>query len=109
MKVKDRKNYYALAGSYHSNFVIAKVALHISTDYPHQGASPDGVTDCDCSDKGLVEIKCTCKYSTDLNDRKITNILLSTHQKMLKKDHPYFAQMQRQMFLLGAWFYDFFV
>ena len=109
MKAKARKNYYALVGSYHSFFAIAKIALHISTDYPHQGASPDGVTDCDCSDKGLVEIKCTCKYSTGLNDRKTTNILLSTHQKMLKKDHPYFAQLQRQMFLLGAWFYDFFV
>ena len=100
MKVKDRKNYYALVGSYHSNFVIAKVALHISTDYPHQGASPDGVTDCDCSNKALVEIKCTCKYSTGLNDRKITNILLSTHQKMLKKDHPYFAQCNGKCFCL---------
>lgn len=85
MKAKARKNYYALVGSYHSFFAIAKIALHISTDYPHQGASPDGVTDCDCSDKGLVEMKCTCKYSTGLNDRKTTNILLSTHQKMLKK------------------------
>ena len=91
MKAKARKNYYALVGSYHSFFAIAKIALHIRTDYPHQGASPDGVTDCDFSDKGLVEIKCTCKYSTGLNDRKITNILLSDSSKNAKKRSSIFC------------------
>ena len=30
----------------------------INTQYPHLGASPDGVTMCECCDKGVVELKC---------------------------------------------------
>ena len=29
-----------------------------NTQYPHLGASPDGVTMCECCDKGVVELKC---------------------------------------------------
>ena len=66
MEERARENYYALVGPYHSNFAITKTGLHISADYPHLGASPDGIIDCDCCGKGLVEIKCPRKYSAGL-------------------------------------------
>ena len=65
MEESPRENYYALGGPY-SNFGITKTGLHISANYPHLGASPDGIIDCKCCDKGLVEIKCPRKYSAGL-------------------------------------------
>ena len=58
MGERVRENHYALVGPYHSNFAITKTGLHISTNYPHLGASPDRIIDCNRSGKGLVEIKC---------------------------------------------------
>ena len=46
-----RESYYGLFGPYHSNFAITETGLHISADYPHLGASPDGIIDCDCCGK----------------------------------------------------------
>ena len=68
MEERARENYYALVGPYHSNFAITKTGLHISVDYPHLGAFPDGIIDCDCFGKGLAEIKCPRKYSEDLKE-----------------------------------------
>ena len=103
-----RESYYALVGPYHSNIAITKTGLHISANYPHLGASPDRITDCDCCRKGLVEIKCPRKYSTGLKGWENKNFA-NDSTKNVKKDHPYFAQMQGQMFLLGLRFCDFFV
>ena len=108
MEERARKNIYALVGPYHSNFVITKTGLHISTDYPHLGASPDGIVDCDYCGKGLVEIKCSRKYSAGLKRWENNKIFATDSSKNVKKDHPYFAQIQRQMFLLGVRFCYFF-
>ena len=107
MEERARENYYALVGPYNSHFPITKTGLQNSADYPHLGASPDGIIDCDCCGKGLVEIKCPLRYSAGLkrweNDKNFAIDL----SKNVKKDHPYFAQMQGQMFLLGVRFCDF--
>ena len=109
MEERARGSYYTLIGPYHSSFTITKTVLHINADYPHLDASPDGIIDCDCCGKELVEIKCPRKYSAGLqgweNDKNVT----IGSSKNVKKDHPYFAQMQGQMFLLGVKFCDFFV
>ena len=109
MEERAGGSYYTLIGPYHSSFTITKTVLHINADYPHLDASPDGIIDCDCCGKELVEIKCPRKYSTGLkgweNDKNVT----IDSSKNVKKDHPYFAQMQGQMFLLGIRFCDFFV
>ena len=70
MDERARENYCALVAPYHSNIAITKTGLHISADYPHLGASPYGIIDCDCCGKGLVEIKCPCKYSAGLKGWK---------------------------------------
>ena len=83
--------------------------LHISADYPHLGVSPDGIIDCDFCGKRLVEIKCPRKHSTGLKGSENDKNFATDSSKNLKKDHPYFAQMQGQMFLLGVRFCDFFL
>ena len=59
-----------------------KTGLHISANYAHLGASPDGIIDRDCCGKGLVEVKCPRKYSAGLQGWEMTKTLLLTHQKM---------------------------
>ncbi len=33
--------------------------LCVHPDFPYLGASPDGVVECDCCGRGVMEIKCT--------------------------------------------------
>ena len=108
MEERARGSYHTLVGPYHSNFLISKTGLHINADFLHPGASPDGIINCECCGKGLVEIKCPRKYSTGLKGWENKNFA-NDSSKNVKKDHPYFAQMQGQMFLLGLRFCDFFV
>ena len=109
MEERARENYCALVGPYHSNFAITKTGLHINADYPHLGASPDGIIDCDCCGNRLVEIKCPRKYSAGLEGWENDKNFAIDSSKNVKKDHPYFAQMQGQMVLLRVRFCDFFV
>ena len=108
MEKRARENYCASVGPY-SYFAITKTGLHISADYPHLGTSPDGIIDCDCCGKGLVEIKCPRKYSTGLKGWENDKNFSIDSSKNVKKDHSYFARMQGQMFLFGVRFCDFFV
>ena len=107
MEERARRSYHTLPGSYHSNILISKTGLHINADFLHPGASPDGIIDCECCGKGLVEIKFPRKYSTGLKGWENKNFA-NDSSKNVKNDHPYFAQMQDQMFLLGLRFRDFF-
>ena len=109
MEERAKGSYHTLIGPYLSNFAITKTGLHINVDYLHLGASPDGIIDCDCCGKGLVEIKCPQKYSTGLKGWENDKNFAIDPSINIKKDHLYFAQMQGQMFLLGIKFCDFFV
>ena len=46
---------------------IIKTVIHVlhllNTAYPHLGATPDGIVQCMCCGKGVVEVKCphNCK------------------------------------------------
>ena len=42
----------------HRDFTCTVAGLIINANYPHLGASPDGMTQCKCCGSGLVEIKC---------------------------------------------------
>ena len=53
-----REQFKVVMKAQHSNFSISVSGLVINTQYPHLGASPDGVTMCECCGKGVVELKC---------------------------------------------------
>ena len=46
----------------HVNFTIAKSGLVLNPEWPHLGASPDDIVQCDCCGKGVVEIKCPYRH-----------------------------------------------
>ena len=56
------KEYEAFMLETHVNFTVRHSGLCLHADYPFLGASPDGVTNCQCCGEGLLEIKCTFKY-----------------------------------------------
>ena len=109
MEERVRENCYAPVVPYHSDFGITKTGLHIVSDYPHLDVSPDGTVDCDFCVKGLFEIKYHRNYSTDFRGWENGHKFATDSSKYIRKDHPYFAQMQGQMLLFSLRFCDFFV
>ena len=57
-----RKAYIELIQQDHDNFECSSSGFHVNPQFPHLGASPDGIITCDCCGKGLIEIKCPFKY-----------------------------------------------
>ena len=84
----------------------------VSEGIPIIGATPDGI-DFGCVDHfGLAEVKCpytkhnvtpldACTYSKFFLEK------ISDTDSKLKEDHPYYAQVQRQMAATGARWCDF--
>ena len=98
MEERARGSYYTLIGPYRSNFTITKTGLHINADYPHLGASPDGIIDCDCCGKGLVEIKCPRRYLTGWQGWENDKNFATDSSKNVKKDHTYLQQCKGKCF-----------
>lgn len=49
----------------HKNLQVCMCGFLVNTAYPEVGASPDGLTTCECCGKGCLEIKCPFKYRSD--------------------------------------------
>lgn len=92
----------------HDNFVLQKSGLHLNNNYPGFGASPDGVSVCDCHGKIVLEIK--CPYSgrngsiedvlalKDPYIKQITNESNEQEYIMVEK-HAYYYQVQMLIFM----------
>ena len=78
----------------------------INPDYPHIGASPDGIVMCDCCGLGILEIKCPyiCRDQSFadaiMNDKTFSTDTLNT-------GHAYYYQVQAQIKLSRASYGDF--
>lgn len=89
---------HIIKGSHH-NATIANSGLVINPNYPHLGASPDGVVSCECCGDGLVEVKCPyCVRDQEAGNHKC---LIEDDEgvKKLDKNHSYFYQIQTQLFV----------
>ena len=53
-----RKAYISAVSHRNKSFEVRPTGLHLHSDYPYLGASPDGLVYCLCCGPGLVEIKC---------------------------------------------------
>ena len=83
----------------HHSFELCKVGLCVSKVLPFLGASPDGLVQCTCCGHGTLEIKCPYSCRNMKFEEKETLIL--------KKEHPYFYQVQLQMLLTNTKYCDF--
>lgn len=79
----------------HVNFHVEKCGLMINPTMPHLGASPDGISKCDCCGTGLIEIKCPYKgKEKPINEIKFENAQFYLKSDgSLKENHMYFYQV----------------
>lgn len=109
-----RKAYIDAVSDAHLNLSCTAAGLHINPDFPHLGASPDGIIECDCCGEGLIEIKCPYKYR-DLDPNLITDTNFYIKRNMkgetigLSHDHEYFYQVQGQLSVCCKDYCDFVV
>ncbi|KAJ8977263.1 hypothetical protein NQ317_003964 [Molorchus minor] len=106
-------NYSDMMKESHNNFGADPVGLCISPQYPHFGASPDGLISCDCCGLGCVEIKCPyCAKDLDVEDTEVLkkvgleNLDEEIH---LSHNHTYYYQIQMQLGITKLAYCDFVV
>lgn len=107
---KACNEYIKIAKNNHKNLKVQEAGLHVNPSFVYLGASPDGITTCDCHETGLLEIKCPYKYKTGLSKgwRQDKNCPINEDGSM-KESHQYYFQIQQQMLVTGLNFCDFFV
>lgn len=92
------------ARSEHVNLEYKSCGIFIDKEKPIFGASPDGLIECDCCGKGVLEVKCPYKYrglkvenAAKLENRKWYLAYDANEQLIVNKDHPVYSQIQGQM------------
>ena len=85
----------------HADVKFESCGLFVNPKYPFMGASPDGIIQCCCHDKCLIEVKCPYNCSTQLFSELEGNksFCLKQINKHLKLDkaHSYYYQVQCQL------------
>jgi hypothetical protein len=75
------------------------------------GASPDGIVECTCCGKGVLELKCPFCLGDVSNDITCLPYLSQDSEGVLKliEEHDYYYQVQLQMLCSETKYADFFV
>ena len=95
------KEYSDLMGRTHANVNVQKAGLWLCKQYPFLGASVDGVRTCECHCDRIIEVKCPFSYkdTSDINDMISHPNFCLNKEMLLKLDHPYYTQVQLQMYV----------
>lgn len=88
--------------------------MHVNPVWPFLGASPDSMVDCLCCGSGVCEIKCPFKHRHNtVLQASLSDELFCLHKVngnlSLKKSHPYYFQVQAQLFVCDVEYCDFIV
>ena len=106
-----RAEYLARASDDHVELMHESAGLHVNPNFPHLGASPDGVVTCECCGTGVLEIKCPFKYR-HLHPHSITDpgfclVHSSDSGVHLSHEHDYYYQVQGQLAVCDVEYCDF--
>lgn len=115
------REYQNLMQKHNPGFVVRQSGLVINPAYPTLGATPDGVTECPCCDKGLLEVKCPYKHvNTSPCEVKDKGFYLKSHScgsvsfkdvklctNSLIRSSKYYYQVQGQIAICEAGHCDF--
>ena len=95
------KRYLSNEMAHHDSLSVSASALFLNETWPFLGASPDGIVNCSCCGKGLVEIKCPYKHRRSTITSAIDDLqfclALVNGKVALKRSHLYFYQNQTQL------------
>ena len=106
-----REAYLELAKEQHANFQYSAAGLHVNPSYPHLGATPDGIINCDCCGDGVIEIKCPYKHR-DKHPHHVADPQFylkrnNDGQLHLCRNHEYYSQIQGQLAVCEKEYCDF--
>ena len=95
----------------HISFHCSETGLHVYKENPYLAASPDGIIECKCCGKGLLEIKCTFSLRHELAQVAMAKKLIMSFVKWkiwVKKNlsSSYYVQMLGQMAICDLSFCD---
>ena len=98
----------------HSNLTYTASGLVLNPSYPYIGATPDGIVQCSCCEKRVLEVKCpySCRDRSFKDSIDDSNFCLNSSSEgdfMLKSSHAYYYQVQMQMALCETNYCDFVV
>ena len=81
----------------------------LNTEYPCIGGSLDGIVTCSCHKIRGIEIKCPYNYQKGLINWDEDRTFPIDRSNSIKKNHPYYYQMQLQMSVCKLSKIDFFI
>ena len=97
----------------HVHLQVEKCGLIVNPDFPYMGSSPDGLVSCSCCGQksGCLEIKCPFKHrqssiSEACKDKDFC-LFSQDDNYFLKTTHPYYSQVQCQIFTSSTDYCDF--
>ena len=100
-------NVYVMTDVPHQACSVTKCGHHLSTEKPYLGASPDGLVDCTCCGKGVLEIKCPHSMKDKkLKDRFGEKGFYIKSDMSLHEDSAYYTQVQHEMLLCNVQYCD---
>jgi len=104
-----KREYFNQHKGIHQEFKVTNSGLIINPSFVHLGASPDGLTECTCCGKGLLEIKCPFAYKSGTPCDMIGKRGSFLNHQGLVKSHKYYTQVQGQLAICNREFCDFVV
>lgn len=103
------KKYVLVNKEEHTDFAVTTTGLHIHQQHPFLGASPDGIVQCSCHERRLIEIKCPAKYKKELKNWRTDVNCPITKEGVMNQKHQYYHQIQLQLLVTNYNICDFFV
>lgn len=109
-----REDYIDSLKQNHKNFSVIQCGLIVNEKYPYFGASPDGIINCDCCEKGTLEIKCPFKQIRKnekgifVASEKMPALCVNQNDEyIMNEEHYFYYQVQMQIILCEAKYSDF--
>ena len=108
-----REQYVKSQRPRHANILeVTDSGMVINPQWPFIAASPDGIIDCFCCRKGVLEIKCPYSHRNETVESAVSNdssFYLKKDNDLLYLDHAhdYYYQVQTQMFVCNVEYCDF--
>ncbi|KAH9372577.1 hypothetical protein HPB48_016477 [Haemaphysalis longicornis] len=92
-----RQAYTEYQTQQHENFQCSELGLCISKKWQFIAASPDGLVECSCCGRGVLEIKCPYKHRNALVSDISDKTFCLDENLNLKDTHEYMYQVQAEM------------
>ncbi|KAK6169729.1 hypothetical protein SNE40_020722 [Patella caerulea] len=109
MEPQARTLYSHIQSKLHQNLTVVETGFHVKAAYPFLGASPDGLVSCSGHPTRVLETKCPFKYKDGLVKWEEDKDFPLNKNYEFKTNHPYYYQIQLQLFICNIDIGDFFI